>query len=84
MKMKLKLKLSVLALLLTFFGFGQLVIANENQGLSLEEMDQIKATCKEDSRDAENPEYYMEECISQTIQAVKEEKGLVETAKEEG
>ncbi len=79
----MKIKLSILTLLLTLSGFGTLALANENQDLSTMELDQIKATCKEDSRDTENLEYYTQECINEGISALKEERGLVVPDKEE-
>lgn len=79
--MKMKTKLSV-ALLLTFFGFSQLASADESQTLSQSEVDQIKATCKEDSHDAINPELYVEQCVSEMTQSLKEEKGIVDSEKQ--
>ena len=79
----MKINLSTVALLLFLGGFGSLVTANENQGLSKFDLDQINTSCKEESRDAENPEWYAEECIAERVQALKEERGLVQPEKEE-
>lgn len=78
----MKTKLTVLATLLTLFGFANLAMANENEGLSKVDLDQINAACKEESRDAENPSWYAEECVDERIQALKEEKGLVQPNEE--
>ncbi len=79
----MKTKLSALALLLTLTGFGSQAVAIENEGLSKADLDKINATCKEESRDAENPEWYADECVAERIQALKEEMGLAQPAKEE-
>jgi len=79
----MKTQLSALALLLLLSGFGSLAMANENQGLDKSELDKINAYCKEDARDAETPEWYAQECVDEGIQALKEEKGLAQPAKEE-
>ena len=79
----MKTKLSTLALLLTLTGFGSQAVAIENEGLSKADLDKINATCKEESRDAENPEWYADECVTERIQALKEEMGLAQPAKDE-
>lgn len=79
----MKTKLSVLALLLALPGFGGLAMANETEGLNKADLDQINSTCKEESRDAENPEWYADECVTERIQALKEEKGLAQPDKDE-
>lgn len=76
-------KLSALALLLSLFGFAGLATANENEGISKVDLDQITAACKEESKDAENPAWYADECVAERVQALKEEKGLAQPAKEE-
>ena len=35
----------------------------------------IKAECKEESKNAESPEIYFEECVADRLQALKEEQG---------
>jgi len=69
--------MSALVVLLTVAGFSTSVFASQNEDLSKVELDQIKNACKEDARDAENPQWYADECVDERIQALKEEKGLV-------
>lgn len=35
----------------------------------------IKAECKEESKNAESPEIYFEECVADRMQALKDEQG---------
>jgi len=37
--------------------------------------DVIKAECREDSKNAESPEIYYEECVADRLQALKDEQG---------
>ncbi|MDH5444979.1 MAG: hypothetical protein OEY52_05440 [Gammaproteobacteria bacterium] len=78
----MKTKLSLTLLLTGLIGFGSQTIAKENEGLSKVELDQIKASCKQESKGAENPEWYADECISDRVQALKEERGLAEPKEE--
>ena len=75
-------KLTTLVLLLSLFGFGSLAVAGQNEGLSKDEVDQITNICTEESRDAEIPKEYAEECIAERVQAMKEDKGLVKPKEE--
>jgi len=79
----MKTKLSLIALLIGLAGFGTQAVAIENQGLNKVDLDQINATCKEESKGAENPEWYADECVAERVQALKEERGLAQPAKEE-
>jgi hypothetical protein len=79
----MKTKLSLIALLLGLTGFGSQLMAVENEGLNKVDIDQINAACNEDAKDAENPQWYAEECVAERIQALKEERGLVAPAKED-
>lgn len=79
----MKTQLNALALLFTLIGFSSQAMARENESISKAELDQINASCKEESRDAENPQWYADECIAERIQALKEERGLATPAKEE-
>lgn len=78
----MKTKLSVVALLFAMTAFGSQSMAAENEGLNKADLDQINAACKNDSRDAENPEWYLSECIEEAVQALKVERGLAEPDKE--
>jgi len=79
----MKSKLSVLVFLLSLLSFGHLAIANENQELSNEDLDEIKSLCQEESTGAENPQSFVSDCVADRIQALKEEKGLAQPNKEE-
>ena len=79
----MKTKLSLIALLFGLIGFGSQAIAIENQGLSKVDLDQINASCKEESKGAENPQWYADECVAERVQALKEERGLAKPANKE-
>lgn len=73
----MKMRLSLFALLFGLLGISFQSVAMENEGIQQEEIDEIKAVCKEDARDAEDPAWYAKECVDDRIQAIKEERGLV-------
>ncbi|MDH5407605.1 MAG: hypothetical protein OEZ33_09120 [Gammaproteobacteria bacterium] len=78
----MKMKLSMLAMLFALFGTGFQAVAAENEGIQQAEIDEIKAACKADARDAEDPAWYAKECVDDRIQAIKEERGLVKSKDE--
>lgn len=76
-------QLSALVLLLAMGGFSASVFAATNQGLSKQELDEINASCREESQGAENPQWYADECVDERIQALKEERGLAQPEEKE-
>jgi len=79
----MKTKLSVLVLSLTMTISSAAVMAEENKGISKAELEKINIECKEDSRDAVNPEWYADECIAERVQALKEDLGLAQPEKDD-
>ena len=72
----MRMKFNVLALLFALSGVGFQAVASQNEGIDQAEIDEIVASCKEESQGAENPEAYSKECADERIQALKEERGL--------
>ena len=67
--MKTKFVLTVLSL------FAALSVCNVYAEDTQAAEDQIKAECKEESKNAESPEIYLEECVADRLQALKDSEG---------
>ena len=76
--------LTAVVLLSALLGFGASVQAKENEGLSKADLEQINNVCKQEAKDAENPQWYVEECVADRTHELKVERGLAQPKKEEG
>ncbi|MDH5179181.1 MAG: hypothetical protein OEZ39_17830 [Gammaproteobacteria bacterium] len=79
----MKMKAGLIALVFATNGIALTAVANPNEGITEVELEQIKLSCKAEAKDAVTPEWYEQECISDSIQALKEQKGIAQPVKEE-
>lgn len=74
----MKMKAGIIALLFAMSGFVATAYAESEASISQAEMEDIKASCKDEAKDAVTPDWYEQECVNDRVQALKEEKGIAE------
>lgn len=68
----MKKKTLVMTMLVMLSGYLPLYSHAED---TMAEEEAIKADCKEESKNAESPEIYYEECVADKLQALKDSQG---------